>query len=498
MTDLHIAAAITNPLPVAGANPAAIAGQDGTAAGGGAFAALIAGLLTEDAIPADAGGMSVAALLANLVSAEVPEESDVPEDQRVSLEAVLEGLLALLESLPPEAQMKLSSASEVAEWMALADAEITMSGWLQDARPAMAADPFLADESRQEGQPMRPVSDVLEKLLQVLRSGGQDVPYVTAVAEQGKTVLTKAIESYAALQANGTSQASAGVQSASDMQASATPRSAQSQAAADISGWLTKTNGRVAASEQKTDHAGSGSRMSHLTAMQAKSLLIRPVFSDSAMPVHSLELIGKGNGADSVQAVKEEPAGWMNASLESLKTSAAEAGVKPAETAAQRMPLANASEQLNAWILKQAGSGGNLRTETVIRLVPEHLGQVEVKLSMQNGQLSATIMTDSVMAKDALESNLASLRLSLHNQGVTVERLVVAQTPQSQSGGFSSGMFHDGRGQRQFSEREQDRGQRFANEESAEDWLDVLAISAEQGTAIMEGYGSGSSFRAEA
>lgn len=65
--------------------------------------------------------------------------------------------------------------------------------------------------------------------------------------------------------------------------------------------------------------------------------------------------------------------------------------------------------------------------EARITLLPEHLGQVDVKLTMQNGSLVAQFVADSVMGKEALESQLAQLRLALQSQGIHVEKLEVTQ-----------------------------------------------------------------------
>lgn len=81
-------------------------------------------------------------------------------------------------------------------------------------------------------------------------------------------------------------------------------------------------------------------------------------------------------------------------------------------------------------------------TEAKISLFPQHLGHVEVKLTMQNGMLVAQFMADSLSGKEMLESQLAQLRATLQSQGIQVEKLEV-----SQSQGFQSGMFQEGRQQ---------------------------------------------------
>ncbi|MFB5759724.1 flagellar hook-length control protein FliK [Paenibacillus medicaginis] len=64
-------------------------------------------------------------------------------------------------------------------------------------------------------------------------------------------------------------------------------------------------------------------------------------------------------------------------------------------------------------------------SEATIMLRPEHLGHLEVKLSMSNGQLVAQFMTEHGGAKDLLEQQMSHLRASLHNQGIQVNKVEV-------------------------------------------------------------------------
>lgn len=66
-------------------------------------------------------------------------------------------------------------------------------------------------------------------------------------------------------------------------------------------------------------------------------------------------------------------------------------------------------------------------SEARIMLTPEHLGSVDIKLSMQNGILTAVFQTETALAKDALDNQMAVLRSSLAAQGITVDRLEVSQ-----------------------------------------------------------------------
>ncbi|MCL6459719.1 MAG: flagellar hook-length control protein FliK [Gorillibacterium sp.] len=81
-------------------------------------------------------------------------------------------------------------------------------------------------------------------------------------------------------------------------------------------------------------------------------------------------------------------------------------------------------------------------SEARIILRPEHLGQVDVRISLQNGQLVAHFTAQQAFGKEALENQMAQLRTNLQSQGFQVERLEVTQ-----SSSLQSGMFQDTRQQ---------------------------------------------------
>jgi hypothetical protein len=116
----------------------------------------------------------------------------------------------------------------------------------------------------------------------------------------------------------------------------------------------------------------------------------------------------------------------------------------------------------------------NIATQAVIRLSPEHLGNVEVQLSMQQGALQATFVTESVHAKEALEGQLSSLRQQLTLHGVTVERMIVAEnsayTMQSQQ------QFD----QRHSRNKQHNEQQEHAEIEVANEWNASLRASVQQ------------------
>lgn len=112
---------------------------------------------------------------------------------------------------------------------------------------------------------------------------------------------------------------------------------------------------------------------------------------------------------------------------------------------------------------------GNGFSEAKITLIPEQLGQVEVKLTMQNGQLVAQFMTDTLAGKEALEGQLNQLRASLQTQGVQVEKLVVSH---SEFAGLAH-QFQDQRNQ-QFGRQSEQQKKGKAEEAAALDFEQEL------------------------
>ncbi|MEK4851585.1 flagellar hook-length control protein FliK [Paenibacillus sp. FSL H7-0756] len=108
----------------------------------------------------------------------------------------------------------------------------------------------------------------------------------------------------------------------------------------------------------------------------------------------------------------------------------------PLKAEAAPVPVQQFAEEMNTFIsgkLEIVKKGGV--AEATITLFPENLGQVDVKITMQNGNLVAQFMTQHAGTKDMLEQQMSQLRMALQSQGLQVERLEVTQnnnSPQSQ------------------------------------------------------------------
>ncbi|MET3656120.1 flagellar hook-length control protein FliK [Sporosarcina psychrophila] len=82
-------------------------------------------------------------------------------------------------------------------------------------------------------------------------------------------------------------------------------------------------------------------------------------------------------------------------------------------------------------IFKRANFGqADGTNRLLIKLYPEHLGQVRIELLQVNGIMTARILASTALGKDMLESQLHQLRSAFLQQNLQVERIDVSQTLQ--------------------------------------------------------------------
>jgi flagellar hook-length control protein FliK len=65
--------------------------------------------------------------------------------------------------------------------------------------------------------------------------------------------------------------------------------------------------------------------------------------------------------------------------------------------------------------------------EAGFTLTPKHLGKVDVKVTIQDGQVTAEFLTSTPLGKDLLESHVQALRSALETQGLQVGKIDIAQ-----------------------------------------------------------------------
>lgn len=118
-------------------------------------------------------------------------------------------------------------------------------------------------------------------------------------------------------------------------------------------------------------------------------------------------------------------------------------------------------------------------TEARISLNPEHLGQVDIKITMQNGQLVAQFMTRNSDARELIDQQMSQLRSALQGQGLQVEKLEVTQSSQSSSSQFYQDGRQPGSGQQDSNRRSREKDvpsdDALATAAITEEWNEWLA-----------------------
>nr|WP_285847129.1 flagellar hook-length control protein FliK [Sporosarcina luteola] len=66
----------------------------------------------------------------------------------------------------------------------------------------------------------------------------------------------------------------------------------------------------------------------------------------------------------------------------------------------------------------------------LIKLYPEHLGQIRIELLETNGVMTARILASTALAKGMLDSQLHQLKHAFNQQNLQVDRVDIAQTIQ--------------------------------------------------------------------
>lgn len=68
--------------------------------------------------------------------------------------------------------------------------------------------------------------------------------------------------------------------------------------------------------------------------------------------------------------------------------------------------------------------------EAKFSLTPEHLGEIDIKIVIQKGQVTAQFLADTAHGKEMLDSQMSLLKASLQQQGFQVDKIEVAQSGQ--------------------------------------------------------------------
>lgn len=78
-------------------------------------------------------------------------------------------------------------------------------------------------------------------------------------------------------------------------------------------------------------------------------------------------------------------------------------------------------------------SGSEQGTQLRVNIFPEQFGHLDIRLTAIEGKIQAQIFTSNLMAKELLDQQMNQLRMTLNQQGVTVERIEVTHQNQPQT-----------------------------------------------------------------
>lgn len=115
----------------------------------------------------------------------------------------------------------------------------------------------------------------------------------------------------------------------------------------------------------------------------------------------------------------ETDADVRNVFIDTLANVTAEAGEEAVEAATQLRDIADQIMEQIKIVIKPE------QTNMELQLNPEHLGRVHLTITEKEGMMTAQFTTQSEVAKEAIESQMAALRESLQNQGIKVENIEV-------------------------------------------------------------------------
>ncbi|MEK8130229.1 flagellar hook-length control protein FliK [Paenibacillus filicis] len=440
-------------------------GSGAASAGSGSFNAALTGVMSTDTSSGSSGkssGNGLIALLQQLMP--LFAQTGLSEEQLAGLQGgQLDGLIQLLEQADASGQGEaVLQQPELQSWLqdlqallaALTAGHSTSEG---DARTdedtqlhsgpdegedaSQLLNPLLfvplatqtvaaeaegdgSSPGQRAGEPvihLREALDMVKQLKELAASGTKEPALQQAMKELPQVLL------HAAAQLGVTNQAKTGQQQAVQTLIGSQAANADSAPASPVA-------------VQVVPHA-----MQKLEALalkhQAFRIPIEPGVKDEA-PLFELLPSDQAEADNQAPVTVSE---WMK------QTSASQ---QAARGAVLQMPASSFTDDMTKFVVGSFVLGRSAEgvTEARISLYPQHLGHVEVKLTMHNGQLIAQFMADSLTGKEMLEGQLSQLRTSLQAQGIQVDKLEV-----SQSQGFQSGLFQEGRQQQPQSSKQQQK-----------------------------------------
>ncbi|GHV14155.1 hypothetical protein AGMMS49938_09810 [Fibrobacterales bacterium] len=140
-----------------------------------------------------------------------------------------------------------------------------------------------------------------------------------------------------------------------------------------------------------------------------------------------------GKSEENKTAEPEVRAAWEGGELK-IETFNPKTGEKLSSVSASSTPsYANMQERINEFeVVKQVVAQARFITtptgeqKITMQLNPDHLGQMDLRVVLNNGEMQIHARVESATAQHALESQIGLLREGLEKQGITLDRLEVS------------------------------------------------------------------------
>lgn len=175
---------------------------------------------------------------------------------------------------------------------------------------------------------------------------------------------------------------------------------------------------------QRTNAAGTSGAAS---AAQEAEIAIQTRFpAEGALPQMAADAEAVQNAAS--HAVEPVPVAQAVQTANANAATHASRTETPVRQPAPAVPVERFHEIVAGMAVRHIRlTAGEGVSEARILLVPEHLGEVAVRITLQNGQLTAQFVTENAAARELIEHQFAQLRIMLQNQGIQVDRLEATQ-----------------------------------------------------------------------
>ncbi|WP_410769254.1 flagellar hook-length control protein FliK [Fontibacillus sp. BL9] len=386
---------------------------------GASFDQTLISMLTGGVKPQEGQLAAQLALLAGLT-----ENGEVlnPEGETGSLDAMLQGLLQQLDQLD-------EALTENPELLAM------LQTWLQNVHMFLQNN---ATGQSVDGGTSESLLPALAEHPQTVRFAVQDALLQLAASSRSGATVVSGMES---LQANALMESLQSLMAAAGLNSDAKPLTGK-QAAQALNWQGTKQNDTALSLNQAGQvvqvKAEEGQpNVSVIAKTDIAAVKVTPV------TISPVLLTGEDSGNTANESSDSDhplqSGNIVTAGQLVLRDSAATA----LKSAAPQVPVEKFGQEMSRFLISKLDivkAGGV--SEARISLYPDHLGQVDVKITMQNGHMVAQFMTEHAFAKESLEAQLAQLRSALQSQGLQVGKLEVTQNT-----ALSSHMYQDGRQQ---------------------------------------------------